>query len=131
MTIQVQVRKFKSFLVTCLYRPRFTLSYRGVRELEKLFVELDRSNLIFYCLGDFDIHLEKKDSPEIVRFNQIMSRNCLLELKQQPTRINACLDLAVKSDENAYGFKSQVVRELSDHDELWENLNLKALNQIL
>jgi hypothetical protein len=59
----------------------------------KLFAELDKSSRTFYCLGDFNIHLEQKFRPEIVSFEQMLTRNCLTEVICQPTRNNAQLDL--------------------------------------
>jgi hypothetical protein len=126
ITLQVQVRKLKSILITCLYRPKFTLSCRDVGELEKVFVELDQSNRIFCCLGDFNIHLEKSDRPEIIRFNHMLSRNCLSELIQEPTRMNARLDLAITNNLIVQGIKSTVVQEaISDHNAIMINIPIR------
>jgi hypothetical protein len=98
LTVQFQLSKFKSIVVSSIYRPKFNLSYYDLQSLENVFNFLGTFNLKFYACGDFNIHVEDFNKLEIKRFNSLLKRLCLKEHVQKPTRGKARLDLIVSND---------------------------------
>jgi hypothetical protein len=93
-----QCDKYKSVVVSSVYRPKFNLSFVDVKSLEHVFNFLGSHNLDFYACGDFNIHMENNTKAEIVRFNRLLSRLSLKEHINMPTRGNAHLDLIISND---------------------------------
>jgi hypothetical protein len=119
LSLKVQVRKFKSILITCLYRAKFNLSYSDNRKLEVLFSELESTGLTFYACGDYNIHLEQSTNPGVVRFNNMLHRHSLTELIQAPTRGRARLDLIITNDAGIDNIQSTVLSSfISDHESI-------------
>jgi len=95
LTLQIQLNKVKSFVVSCVYRPKFSLSTNDLDLLEEYFSELCNLKYSFYSCGDFNIHLEDTSKSHIRKFNSLMTKLDLTELIQKPSRGKARLDLII------------------------------------
>jgi hypothetical protein len=93
-----QYDKYKSVVVSSVYRPKFNLSFVDVKSLEHVFNFLGSHNLDFYACKDFNIHMENNTKVEIVRFNRLLSRLSLNEHINMPTRGNVQIDLIIYND---------------------------------
>jgi exonuclease III len=109
-----QCEKNKSFVVSSIYRPKFSLSYADIKSLETVFNFLGGLNLEFYACGDFNIHMEHNTKSEIIRFNRLLSRLNLKEHVNMATRGNAYLDLIISNDIRTLHSQTEVLAQ-SDH----------------
>ncbi|XP_035716478.1 uncharacterized protein LOC118439343 isoform X1 [Folsomia candida] len=102
--IEILTQKFqsgneKSFMVSCLYRPKFILTNTDIDKFESIFHAHLKTGLYFYICGDYNIHLEDTHKSHIKKFNNVLNRLGLLELIQNPTRGKARLDLIISNDD--------------------------------
>jgi hypothetical protein len=98
ISAKFQCDKYKSIVVSSVYRPKFNLSCADIKSLEHVFNFLVSHNLDFYACGDFNVHMEYNTKAEIVRFNRLLSRLSLKEHVKMPTRGNAQIDLIIAND---------------------------------
>lgn len=116
LTVKVQVSKRKSFLISCLYRPKFVLTINDIDKLESIFLAHMKTNLTFYICGDFNIHLEQAQKSHIRKFNQVLDRHDLIELVQTSTRGKARLDLIISNDKKFVTRTMVEQPHISDHE---------------
>jgi hypothetical protein len=114
LTIQIQVRKFKSLIVSTVYRPKFDISLNDTLALENFFRELISRKHKFFACGGNNIHFNKKHDAGVKRFLSLLKRLDLEELVQKPTRNNAHLDLIITNDKSTE-LTADTVHGLSDH----------------
>lgn len=125
LSIKFQLDKFKSFIVTCLYRPKFTVSNSDIDEMELLFSEHLEKQCNFYICGDFNIHMEDTNNTQIKKFQNLLKRLSLRELVNGPTRGKARLDLIITNDndESITSFIHQPLQ--SDHEATFISRHMK------
>jgi hypothetical protein len=114
LTIQIQVRKFNSLIISTVYRPKFDISLNDTLALENYFRELMSRKHKFFACGDCNIHFNKKHDAGVKRFLPLLKRLDLEELIQKPTRNNAHLDLIITNDKSTE-LTADTVHGLSDH----------------
>ena len=118
LTIKLQIRKLKSIVISCIYRPKFNVSKSDLCELENIFNALIECRLKFYACGDYNLHLEDFGNSQIKKFNSLLNRLYLKELINAPTRGTAQLDLIVSNDLELVT-DSSVICSMSDHDAIF------------
>jgi len=129
ITLKIQLNKFKSFLVTCVYR--HTSYDKKVREndyksFESLFTSLIATSNDFYILGDFNLPKHKHISPLV----NIMTDLNLTQIISKPTRMKNILDLIIVN--NPLSLQSHVIHPpvLSDHSLIECTINIKKPKSI-
>jgi len=117
ITILAQIGCFKSIVISCVYRPKFSVSLEDLELLEDYFTELSVLRHRFYSCGDFNIHLEKTNLTFVKKFNSILNKLNLTELIQNPTRGDARLDLIITNDQIPI-LSSEVIQPIipTDHE---------------
>jgi len=126
LTVLAQIGKYQSIVISCIYRPKFSLSLDDLESLEDYFTELSGLRYRFYSCGDFNIHLENENLTTVKKFNSILNKLNLSELIQKPTRGAARLDLIISNDPNPI-LSSHVIPPIisTDHEATLIIKNLK------
>lgn len=124
--ICVQVAHYKSFAVSCVYRPEHNSSdFAG---MEYLFNFLNVFNKSVYILGDFNVNL-LDNNPESKKLNTLLQRFSFTQILSSPTRIDSLLDLIiVKESQRDRVISSYVYNEaISDHRFCVCNIRVKNI----
>lgn len=110
-----QITKRKSFIVTSLYRPKFTLASLDIETIDHIFHQHIQTQLHFYICGDYNIHSERKSDPSVTKFHNILKRLNLVELVTAPTRGASQIDLIITNDISTDHKTTVLHPHLSDH----------------
>jgi hypothetical protein len=126
LTIQIQVRKYKSLLISTVYRPKFQVSNNDILTLEHFFRELSSCKHTFFACGDFNIHIEKKHDNSTKKFLSLLSRLDLCEIINKPTRNATHLDLIITNDKS-HSLQTDTFHGLSDHEGIFVQKSLSTI----
>lgn len=128
ITLKFQVHKLKSFSVTCVYRPKFSLSDTDILNLETLFTNLGNDQCEYYICGDLNIHLED-DKPHVKKFKRLMHRMNATKVVGSATRGTAHIDVVIT---NVQTTEQALVVEpgISDHEAVIVERNFQRIPRI-
>lgn len=114
LTIQVQYKKIKSFLICCVYRhPDYhnKILNDDYEELDNIFTNLISKNKNFYILGDFNL----RDNHSFLPLLSLIEAKNLNQLIAEPTRGDKILDLIIVNNSNSILSTNVYNPQLSDH----------------
>jgi len=129
LPLQVQYKKFKSFIVVVIYlRPPVTLEIlEEYFKLTRFLISLDKR---FYILGDFNINYMDKNNfltKKIIKFTDIHK---LKQVITEPTRCtnnsNTLIDLCILNNADFNYATSSNLDNIADHNTISVSINLKS-----
>ena len=115
LALNIQLSRFKSFILCLVYRPLFYLTTEDIDFFDRLISELHKYKQDFYICGDLNIHFENTNDRQIKRFTNMLNRNNVFIITKEPTRNDARLDCFISNDQEKITDDGVTNPHLSDH----------------
>ena len=112
-----------------LYRPPSGSIASFFETFSKLLEEIDQHSAEIIIVGDFNLHIDQKNRPEVTRFQHLLDSFGLQVIITGPTHISGhTLDLVISRKDSGIIDKVQISDLISDHMSIILDINLQTRN---